>query len=69
MSSKHAMEKYYGKMNDYRASEGTVLKIKYKGKLEDTVNDYLGGLRSACTYVKSPTLADFPKNVTFIRQR
>jgi len=69
MSSKHAMEKYYGKMNDYRASEGTVLKIKYKGKLEDTVNDYLGGLRSACTYVNSPTLADFPKNVTFIRQR
>jgi GMP reductase len=69
MSSKHAMEKYYGKMNDYRSSEGTVLKIKYKGKLEDTVNDYLGGLRSACTYVNSPTLADFPKNVTFIRQR
>jgi GMP reductase len=69
MSSKHAMEKYYGKMNDYRASEGTVLKIKYKGKLEDTVNDYLGGLRSACTYVNSPTLADFPKKVTFIRKR
>ena len=31
MSSKHAMEKYYGKMNNYRASEGTVIKMKYKG--------------------------------------
>jgi GMP reductase len=69
MSSKHAMVKYYGKMNDYRASEGTVLKIKYKGKLEDTVNDYLGGLRSACTYTNSPTLKDFAKNVEFIRRR
>lgn len=69
MSSKHAMEKYYGQMNNYRASEGTVLKIKYKGKLENTVNDYLGGLRSACTYTNSPTLADFPKNVSFIRRR
>jgi len=69
MSSKHAMEKYYGKMNNYRASEGRVLKIKYKGKLENTVNDYLGGLRSACTYVNSPTLEEFPGKVKFIRQR
>ena len=69
MSSKHAMVKYYGQMNNYRASEGTVLKIKYKGKLEDTVNDYLGGLRSACTYTNSLTLKDFPKNVEFIRRR
>jgi GMP reductase len=69
MSSKHAMEKHYGKMNDYRASEGTVLKIKYKGALENTVNDYLGGLRSACTYTNSSTLEEFSKNVTFIRRR
>jgi len=69
MSSKHAMEKYYGKMNNYRASEGKVLKIKYKGKLENTVNDYLGGLRSACTYVNAANLAEFPGKVKFIRQR
>ena len=69
MSSNHAMVKYYGKMNDYRASEGTVLKIKYKGKLEDTVNDYLGGLRSACTYTNSATLNDFANNAEFIRRR
>ena len=69
MSSKHAMEKYYGKMNDYRASEGTVLKIKYKGPLETTVNDYLGGLRSACTYTNSANLDEFKENVEFVRRR
>lgn len=68
MSSKHAMEKYYGKMNNYRASEGTVLKIKHKGSLENTVNDYLGGLRSACTYVNASSLAEFPDKVVFVRQ-
>lgn len=66
MSSRLAMEKHYGKMNNYRTSEGSVLKIKYKGSLENTVNDYLGGLRSACTYVNSPTLEEFPRNVSFV---
>jgi len=68
MSSKHAMEKYYGKMNNYRASEGTVIKMKYKGALENTVNDYLGGLRSACTYVNASTLAEFRDNVSFVKK-
>jgi GMP reductase len=67
MSSKHAMEKHYGKMETYRASEGAVIKMKYKGALEDTVLDYLGGLRSACTYVNANNLELFTKNVTFHR--
>ena len=37
MSSQHAMEKHYGKMNTYRSSEGRKIEIKYKGKLADTV--------------------------------
>jgi GMP reductase len=69
MSSKHAMEKHYGKMNNYRASEGAVLKVKYKGSLENTINDYLGGLRSACTYTNSASLEEFSKNVHFVRTK
>jgi GMP reductase len=69
MSSKHAMEKHYGKMNQYRASEGAVLKIKYKGSLENTVLDYLGGLRSACTYVNVAKLQDLPNKVKFIQKK
>jgi len=67
MSSKHAMEKHYGKMEKYRSSEGAVIKMKYKGALEDTVLDYLGGLRSACTYVNADNLQSFAKNARFHR--
>jgi GMP reductase len=51
MSSERAMQKHYGGMASYRSSEGRSIKIPYKGALTDTVNDYLGGLRSTCTYV------------------
>lgn len=67
MSSKHAMETHYGKMNDYRSSEGRYLKIKLKGKLEDTVLDYLGGLRSTCTYINASNIKDMCMCTTFIR--
>ena len=67
MSSKHAMEKHYGKMNDYRASEGRCLKIKYKGALDNTVQDYLGGLRSTCTYINAPSIDKMSKCTTFVQ--
>ena len=67
MSSQHAMEKHYGKMNEYRASEGRCIKVKYKGPLENTVLDYLGGLRSTCTYINAPCIKDMAKCTTFIQ--
>ncbi len=67
MSSKHAMDKYYGGMSNYRSSEGTVIKIKYKGPIENTINDFLGGLRSSCTYTNSSNLNEFYNNSVFIR--
>lgn len=67
MSSKHAMETHYGKMDKYRSSEGRHIKIKLKGKLEDTVLDYLGGLRSTCTYINAKNIKDMSKCTTFIR--
>ena len=66
MSSDHAQNKHYGKMEKYRSSEGRVLKIKYKGKLEDTVLDYLGGIRSTCTYINSKCIKNIPKCTTFM---
>ena len=65
MSSKKAMEAHYGKMNKYRASEGRELLIPYKGKLDDTVQDYLGGVRSTCTYIGAQKIKDMPKCTTF----
>lgn len=66
MSSHKAQEMHYGKINNYRSSEGRVLKIPYKGDLNDTVNDYLGGLRSTCTYIGASTIKQVPKCTTFV---
>lgn len=66
MSSDHAMKKHYGSMASYRSSEGRVLKIPYRGKLEDTVLDYLGGLRSTCAYINAKFLKHVPKCTTFL---
>ena len=67
MSSKKAMETHYGKMAEYRSSEGRELKIKYKGPIVNTVTDYLGGLRSTCTYINAPTIKQMAKCTTFIQ--
>ncbi len=67
MSSKRAMDKHYGKMAEYRSSEGRELKIKYNGPLVNTVQDYLGGLRSTCTYVNALSIKQMAKCTTFIQ--
>lgn len=66
MSSKHAMKKHYGEMAKYRSSEGREITIPYKGKLEDTVLDYLGGIRSTCTYINARTIKQMSKCTTFV---
>lgn len=67
MSSEYAQQKHYGKMESYRSSEGKVRKIPYRGSVQATVQDILGGLRSCGTYIGSHRLKDFPKCTTFIR--
>lgn len=67
MSSKLAQEKYNSGLASYRASEGKVVKVPYRGHVDNTVLDVLGGLRSACTYTGSAQLKDLPRNTTFLR--
>jgi len=67
MSSKTANEKHFGGLRDYRAAEGKTVEVPYKGKINDTVQDMLGGLRSACTYSGARRLKDLCKCTTFIR--
>ena len=66
MSSEHAMTKHYGRMAKYRSSEGRCIKIKYKGAIENTVLDYLGGVRSCCTYINAKCIKNVPKCTTFV---
>lgn len=67
MSSETAMQKHHGGVADYRSSEGRTVEIPYRGPVEDTVKDILGGLRSTCTYVGAPTLKQLSKCTTFVR--
>ncbi|MFC4269499.1 GMP reductase [Polaribacter marinivivus] len=67
MSSETAMNKHSGGVADYRASEGKTVKIPFKGNVENTVIDILGGLRSTCTYVGARRLKELTKRTTFIR--
>jgi GMP reductase len=67
MSSQTAMEKHVGGVAEYRASEGKTVEVPYKGDVETTIQDILGGLRSTCTYVGAQRLKELTKRTTFIR--
>lgn len=67
MSSKKANDLYCGGTKDYRAAEGAEKRIEYKGHVDDTLNDILGGVRSTCTYLNCDKIEDLPKNAQFIR--
>lgn len=67
MSSDTAMTKHKGGVAEYRASEGKTVKIPYRGAVEGTLQDILGGLRSTCTYVGARRLKELTKRTTFIR--
>ncbi|XP_028933448.1 GMP reductase 2 isoform X1 [Ornithorhynchus anatinus] len=67
MSSDLAMKKYAGGVADYRASEGKTVEVPFKGPVERTVRDLLGGIRSTCTYVGAAKLKELSRRTTFIR--
>ena len=67
MSSATAMNKHVGGVADYRASEGKTVEVPFKGDVENTLQDILGGLRSTCTYVGAEKLKELTKRTTFIR--
>ncbi len=67
MSSEYAQEKHYGGMKKYRASEGKVVEIPFRGPIEHTLLAILGGIRSCMTYIGAKRLKDMPKCATFYR--
>jgi GMP reductase len=67
MSSSTAMEKHAGGVAEYRASEGKTVEVDYRGPVEITIQDILGGIRSTCTYVGAARLKELTKRTTFIR--
>ena len=67
MSSKFAQDKHWNGMAKYRTSEGIVTLKPYTGPVQDTIDEYLGGLRSCMTYISARRLKDIPKCCTFYR--
>jgi len=67
MSSQTAMEKHTGGLADYRAAEGKTVQVPFKGPIQSTIQDILGGLRSSCTYVGASKLKELSKRTTFVR--
>ena len=43
------------------------MRVKYRGKINDTILNILGGVRSSCTYVGAPSLKQLSKCTTFVR--
>lgn len=66
MSSDTAMKKYAGGVAKYRASEGKTVEVPYRGPVDDTMQEIMGGVRSMMTYIGAVTLKEVPKRTTFI---
>lgn len=65
-SSDTALKKFYGKVDEHRASEGRTIKVPYKGDIIPFILDLLGSLRSTGTYIGARKLKEFPKRATFL---
>ncbi|UXI04459.1 GMP reductase [Photobacterium sp. TY1-4] len=69
MSSQSAMDKHSGGVANYRAAEGKTVLLTFRGPVENTIQDIMGGVRSTCTYVGAAKLKELTKRTTFIRVR
>jgi GMP reductase len=67
MSSQTAMKRYAGGVAKYRAAEGKTVETPYRGPVEGTMNEIMGGVRSMMTYIGATQLKEVPKRTTFVR--
>ena len=66
MSSDRAREKHGKRKDGYRGNEGRLISLPYRGPVQNTIEDILGGVRSACTYIGARRLKDMPKCASFV---
>jgi GMP reductase len=67
MSSRAANDRHFGGLKEYRSSEGREIQVPYRGKIETTIQDLLGGVRSTCTYAGAKKLKWLSKCTTFVK--
>jgi len=66
MSSDRAREVHGKRKDGYRGNEGRLVHLPDRGPVSNTVEDILGGVRSACTYIGARRLKDMPKCASFV---
>jgi len=66
MSSDRAREIHGRRKDGYRGNEGRHIELPDRGPVVNTVEDILGGVRSACTYIGARRLKDMPKCASFV---
>jgi GMP reductase len=67
MSSRAANDKHFGGLREYRSSEGREIQVPYRGQIENTIQDLLGGVCSTCTYAGAKKLKWLSKCTTFVK--
>jgi len=67
MSSQAANNKHFGGLKKYRSSEGREVLVPYRGEVETSVLNILGGIRSTCTYAGAKKLKWLSKCTTFVK--
>lgn len=67
MASDIAQERHFGGKASYRAAEGKAVEIPYRGRVEGTIMEIMGGLRSMMTYIDAAELAEVCSKTTFIK--
>jgi GMP reductase len=67
MSSDTAMNAHNGGVAEYRASEGKTVVVPYRGPVDNTVQEILGGIRSMMTYIGARELKQVSRATTFVR--
>ena len=67
MSSETAMKRYAGGVAKYRAAEGKTVERPYRGPVENTMDEIMGGVRSMMTYIGATQLKEVSKRTSFVR--
>tara|TARA_Y100000004_G_C8935564_1_gene421874 strand:- start:41 stop:1093 length:1053 start_codon:yes stop_codon:yes gene_type:complete len=67
MSSDRAREVHGKRKDGYRGNEGRLISLPHRGPVKDTIEDILGGVRSACTYIGARRIKDMAKCASFVR--
>ena len=66
-SSTKALNKFYGKKDKHRASEGRETYVEYKGSIHDFIQELFGGIRSCGTYIGAKGISEFFERSVFVR--